>query len=138
MKKTLLGMIGLFVMSLFVVASKGHAEEGRPGRHWAKNHPHRAEAKARQHHQRERIQQGRRSGELTKEESKELHDQQKDIRETRREYVTNDGKIDQTEMKDLREKQNAASKNIYEEKHDAEKRTAPVTESEPATPAQEQ
>jgi hypothetical protein len=138
MKKILWSVLGLFIVGLTGVVSQGHAEEGRPGRHWAKNHPHRAEAKARQHHQRERIQQGRRSGELTKEESKELHDQQKEIRETRREYVTNDGKIDQAEMKDLREKQNAASKNIYEEKHDAEKRTAPVTESEPATPAQEQ
>ncbi len=76
---------------------------------------------ARQHRQHDRIGQGVRSGELTKAETKELATEQRAIRKEEREYKA-DGKLTKDERKDLHQDLNAASKNIYEEKHDAEKR----------------
>jgi polyhydroxyalkanoate synthesis regulator phasin len=76
---------------------------------------------ARQHVQRDRIGQGVRSGELTKQETKELAAEQRAIRKEEREYQS-DGKLTKEERKDLHQDLNAASRNIYEQKHDAEKR----------------
>lgn len=75
----------------------------------------------RQQNQRARIGQGVRSGELTKSETKELAKEQRQIRQEERAYKS-DGVLTREERKDLRRDQNAASRNIYEEKHDAEKR----------------
>lgn len=76
---------------------------------------------ARQHRQHDRIGQGVRSGELTKSETKEVVAEQRAIRKEEREYKS-DGKLTKDERKDLHQDLNAASKNIYEEKHDDEKR----------------
>ncbi len=75
----------------------------------------------RQHVQRDRIGQGVRSGELTKDETRELAAERRAIRQEERAYKS-DGKLTKEERKDLHQDLNAASKNIYEEKHDAEKR----------------
>ncbi|OGI45699.1 MAG: hypothetical protein A2637_07570 [Candidatus Muproteobacteria bacterium RIFCSPHIGHO2_01_FULL_65_16] len=75
----------------------------------------------RQTRQQERIGQGVRSGELTKEEAKDLAAEQRAIRKEERAYKS-DGKLTGEERKDLHQDQNAASKDIYQEKHDAEKR----------------
>jgi hypothetical protein len=72
--------------------------------------------------QHERIQEGVKSGELTPEEAKKLREEQREINKKRRADRRNDGKIDASEMKDLRQDQKNASKDIYQEKHDAEKR----------------
>lgn len=76
---------------------------------------------ARQHVQRDRIGQGVRSGELTKDEAKQLATEQRTIRQEERAYKS-DGKLTKDERKDLHQDLNAASKDIYEQKHDAEKR----------------
>jgi hypothetical protein len=76
---------------------------------------------ARQANQRARIGEGVRSGELTRDERKELVQEQHQIRQEERAYKS-DGVLTRDERKNLRQDQNAASKNIYEEKHDAEKR----------------
>lgn len=76
---------------------------------------------ARQHFQRDRIGQGVRSGELTKQETMELAAGQRAIRKEERAYKS-DGKLTKDERKDLHQDLNAASKSIYEEKHDAERR----------------
>lgn len=75
----------------------------------------------RQHVQRDRVGQGVRSGELTKSETRELAAEQRAIRQEERAYRS-DGTFTQDERKDLHQDLNAARKNIYEEKHDAEKR----------------
>ncbi|OGI42143.1 MAG: hypothetical protein A2V92_06890 [Candidatus Muproteobacteria bacterium RBG_16_65_31] len=75
----------------------------------------------RQTRQQERIGQGVRSGELTKEEAKDLAAEQRAIRKEERAYKS-DGKLTGEERKDLHQDQNAASKDIYQGKHDAEKR----------------
>jgi hypothetical protein len=76
---------------------------------------------ARQHNQHERIEQGGRSGQLTKEERKKLAAEQRAIRKEERLYKS-DGKLTKEERQDLKQDLNAASKNIYNEKHDAEHR----------------
>ncbi len=75
----------------------------------------------RQRNERNRIAQGVRSGELTRDEAKGLRSEQRDIRRLEREYKS-DGKLTRDERKDLHQDLNAASKNIYNEKHDDERR----------------
>lgn len=75
----------------------------------------------RQHNQRERIGQGARSGELTREETRTLAQEQRAIRQEERAYKS-DGALTKDERKDLHQDLNQASRNIYEEKHDEERR----------------
>jgi hypothetical protein len=74
----------------------------------------------RQVRQQERIRQGVRSGELTKEEARKLEQGERQIQQAKRE-ARSDGVVTQEEKKEINEMQNKASKEIYEEKHDAEK-----------------
>lgn len=75
----------------------------------------------RERHERKRIKQGVKSGELTKEEAKELRQEQREIHQKERE-MKSDGTLTKDERKELHQDMNDASKNIYEEKHDSEKR----------------
>ena len=117
-------VFAFLVVSLVVPALKAQDQnEQRPARReWAKRHPRRAVVGTRQQLQHDRIQQGVRSGELTKEEAKGLRMEQRQIQQEKKEALRDDGKIDKEEMQKLRQEQNKASKNIYEEKHDADKR----------------
>lgn len=76
---------------------------------------------ARQHIQRDRIGQGIRSGQLTRDEVKDLAEEQRDIRQEEQEYKS-DGVLTKDERIDLHQDLNQASKNIYEQKHDDQKR----------------
>ncbi|BAN35645.1 hypothetical protein SCD_n01834 [Sulfuricella denitrificans skB26] len=76
---------------------------------------------ARQVNQRERIQQGVRSGELTRGEARQLGTEQRSVRQEERQYKS-DGVLTKTERKDLQQDLNVVSKDIYNEKHDAERR----------------
>ncbi len=76
---------------------------------------------ARQENQRRRIQQGVRSGELTRDEVKTLSAEQRAIRHEERQYKS-DGVLAKEERKDLQQDLSAAGKHIYQETHDAEKR----------------
>lgn len=75
----------------------------------------------RQFNQHERIEQGIRSGQLTQGEAKQLATEQHSIRQEERQYKS-DGVLTKDERKDLHQDLNAASKDIYNEKHDAEQR----------------
>ena len=75
----------------------------------------------RQHNQHDRIAQGVRSGELTKDEAKGLRAEQRSIRQDERSYKS-DGMLTKDERKDLHQDLNASSRGIYNEKHDAETR----------------
>jgi hypothetical protein len=86
---------------------------------------------ARQHQQRDRIQQGVRSGELTRRETGRLAEQQRDIRQLERAYKS-DGTLSAPERRDLHHEQNQASRDIYAQKHDAQDRPmVPVTTRDP-------
>lgn len=76
---------------------------------------------ARQHHQHERIAQGVRSGELTRRETRKVVEQQRDIRQLERAYKS-DGKLTARERADLHHEQNQASRQIYRQKHDEQRR----------------
>lgn len=78
---------------------------------------------ARQHNQRERVQQGVRSGELTRRETRHVAEEQRDIRQLERAYKS-DGTLTGAERRDLHHEQNQASRDIYRQKHDAQDRPA--------------
>jgi hypothetical protein len=83
--------------------------------------PHDPGVNARQHHQQQRIGQGVRSGQLTRGETRRLEREQRHIRQEERSYKS-DGVLTQAERLDLQQDLNAASRHIYQEKHDAERR----------------
>lgn len=74
---------------------------------------------ARQHHQQQRIGQGVRSGELTRNETRRLEREQRHIRQDERSYKS-DGVLTRAERADLHHDQNRASRHIYMEKHDGQ------------------
>jgi hypothetical protein len=76
---------------------------------------------ARQQVQRERIQQGVRSGELTRRETAKARDDQRDIRQLERAYKS-DGELTRGERRDLSHEQNQAGRQLYRDKHDAQDR----------------
>lgn len=75
----------------------------------------------RQHQQQRRIDQGVRSGELTRQETRALRKEERAIRQEEKAYKS-DGKLTRKERKDLHRDLNQASKDIYREKHDDDKR----------------
>ena len=75
----------------------------------------------RQHNQRERIQPGVKSGELTRRETGRLVHEQREVRQLEREYKS-DGTLTGAERRDLHQEQNEASRHIYNQKHDAQDR----------------
>lgn len=77
---------------------------------------------ARQSAQRERIQQGVRSGELTRREARNARETQRDIGQLERAYKS-DGELTRGERRDLNHEQNQASRELYRDKHDAQTRT---------------
>jgi hypothetical protein len=74
---------------------------------------------AQQHRQHERIQQGVRSGQLTRSETRELANQQRSLRQQERGYKS-DGVMTHNERQDMRQDQRGASQNVYTQKHDLE------------------
>jgi len=75
----------------------------------------------RQENQNARINEGVKSGELTKREAGKLRAEQRAIRAEKR-MAKADGKVTRAERAKLRRDQNKASADIYKEKHDAQKR----------------
>ena len=74
-----------------------------------------------QQNQRQRIHQGVKSGELTRRETARLREEQRDIRRDER-LARSDGKVSAGERKIIRHEQRKASRDIYKQKHDAQKR----------------
>jgi Skp family chaperone for outer membrane proteins len=104
------------IAALMIATAPAFADQGEH-----RHHPHDPGVNARQHHQQERIEQGARSGELTRGEARQLRQEERGIRKEEREYKA-DGKLTKDERKDLHEDLNKVSKDIHDEKHDAEKR----------------
>jgi hypothetical protein len=85
--------------------------------------PKQGEVNRRLRRQNKRIKQGVKSGELTKSEAKELKTKDKAIHAEEHEMRKEDGgKLTQADKKELNQELNQNSKEIYQEKHDAEKR----------------
>jgi hypothetical protein len=74
----------------------------------------------RQENQQDRIAQGIKSGQLTADETAKLENQQKGInQQVKADRAANGGKLTTGEKKQVNKEQNAASKNIYNKKHNA-------------------
>lgn len=102
----------LTLAGVLAVVSASHADTRRtrdPG------------VNARQHHQRERIQQGVASGELTRREAARVREEQRDVRQLEHAYKS-DGTLTAAERADLHREQNQASRDIYRQKHDEQDR----------------
>lgn len=78
---------------------------------------HRQSNNQMQHHEAQRIKQGVQSGSLTREEAKDLAQEQKQIRTEERAYKS-DGRYTPAERQDVHQDLQQASGNIYQEKHD--------------------
>jgi hypothetical protein len=76
--------------------------------------------KKRKHLQNKRIKQGVKSGELTKDEVKDLKEGRKELNQQIKD-AKSDGVVTKDERKDLHQKMNEESKDIYEKKHNDEK-----------------
>ena len=83
-----------------------------------------AKSVARAHrNQEKRIHQGVKSGELTKTEAKDLHQDEKAIhQEAKADRQANGGKLSKADRKKIRGEQKAESQKIYTDKHNAETR----------------
>ncbi|MFH1263517.1 MAG: hypothetical protein V1495_08790 [Pseudomonadota bacterium] len=77
-------------------------------------------ARHRQVRQQERIHQGVKSGELTPEEVRKLEQEQRLVRQAKR-AARLDGVVTPEEKQKIHQMQEKTSKDIYDEKHDAEK-----------------
>lgn len=77
---------------------------------------------ARQSLQEQRIQQGLRTGDLTWRERQALEAEQARIRALERQ-AQRDGRIDRREAAEIRRAQDAASRHIFQERHDVERRS---------------
>ena len=75
-----------------------------------------AQVRKRERNQDARIAQGVKSGELTKAETKNLVNKEKDVRQDVKEAKA-DGVVTPTEKKEIRKDQNQASRAIYRKKH---------------------
>ncbi len=100
--------LGILISLLLVSKSDGEVGPGKKA------------VKHRQARQHERIHQGVKSGELTKEEAHLLRKEQRDVKKEKKE-AREDGVVTTEEKKQIKEMQNEASKDIYEEKHDEDK-----------------
>ena len=86
---------------------------------WQKDHSRRAEVNGRLRNQSKRINQGVKNGTLNSQEASQLHHEDHQIRQEERNMASqNGGHITKQEQKTLNQRENAASKQIYEEKHE--------------------
>ena len=94
-------------------------KNGNPtGKKFSQKHQRRAQVNKRVENQRDRIDQGVKSGKLTKGEAKQLRANDKAIKaQEHADVKAHDGHITKGEQKQLNQEENANSKLIYDEKH---------------------
>jgi hypothetical protein len=113
---TMKKLMSLAIASLVLVSAQSFAEQ-RPRPH----HPRDPGVNRQQYNQGQRIQQGVRSGQLTRQETGSILEERRSIRQQERSYKS-DGTLTRDERKDLHQDLNDLSKDIYAEKHDDEQR----------------
>jgi hypothetical protein len=86
---------------------------------WEKDHPRRDEVNDRLENQDKRIDNGVKSGELSPQEARKLHHEDRSIRRQERRYARHHGgHISKGEQEKLNREENGVSRQIYQEKHD--------------------
>lgn len=84
---------------------------------WQQNHPRRAQVNGRLGNQGRRIDQGVRNGTLTRGQARQLHQEDRGIRqEERQDAAQNGGHISRQEQRQLNRQENAESRQIHQEK----------------------
>lgn len=116
----------LITMTLLTFTAMGPAIAGADNQRGVRD----PRVNTRQQAQHERIQQGVRSGELTRRETHDAREDQRNIRQLERAYKS-DGELTRGERRDLNHEQNQASRELYRDKHDAQAR-APAAVRDPA------
>jgi hypothetical protein len=111
MKKIFWGVVAAMFMGALVLAAADQANAG------AKT----PLAKKRMHIQKKRVKQGVKSGQLTKEETKELASDHKALGKEIKD-AKNDGTVTKEERKEIQKDLNTESKKIYQFKHNDVKR----------------
>jgi len=110
-------IVGLLVMAGFITSvglSPVYADETA----WQKSHPRRTQVNKRLLNQNRRINQGVKSGTLTKTEAGQLHKEDHQIRQEERDMASqNGGHITKQEQRTLNAQENKVSGQIYDEKH---------------------
>jgi hypothetical protein len=72
----------------------------------------------RQERQRDRIDEGRAEGDLSRREASRLRDRSRDIAEDRRDARADDGYVDRRERRHIQREQNELNRDIYQQRHD--------------------
>jgi hypothetical protein len=99
-------------LATLLLAASAHAGD------WQKDHPRRAQVNKRLANQDERIKEGVKNGQLSKDQAKELHQEDHAMREQERaEAAEHGGHITKGEQRQLNREENAESRQIHEEKH---------------------
>ena len=112
-----LKMMWILVLGLGLSTVAGYVQAANQ---WKNNHPRRAQVNRRLNRQNRRINQGVKKGTLTKGQAAQLHKEDHQIRQEERDMAAqNGGHITKQEQKTLNQQENAASKQIYDEKHPA-------------------
>jgi len=114
MKKSKLAFLAAIAGCGILVNSNPAVAADEPG-------THDPGVKARERVQKARIRQGVKSGELTKGEAKGLRKEERGIRQEEHQFKS-DGHLTAAERAKLHSDLNKTSKDIHQEKHDAEKR----------------
>ncbi len=112
MKKSLLTILSAIL--LFSLTSIALAQDGNP----ANNTPN---INKRQHNQQKRINQGVKSGELTRREAHRARTEQAAV-QAEKKVAKADGVVTKRERRAIQHDQNRASKDIYKQKHDGQDR----------------
>jgi hypothetical protein len=72
----------------------------------------------RQERQRDRIDEGRAEGDLSRREAARLRDRSRDVAEDRRDARADDGYVDRRERRRIQKEQNELNRDIYQQRHD--------------------
>ena len=104
MKKSILAAAFLVGTQLTVIA----CEPAYRGRSYSE----------RQERQRDRIDEGRAEGDLSRREAARLRDRSRDIAEDRRDARADDGYVDRHERRRIQKEQDQLNRDIYQQRHD--------------------
>jgi hypothetical protein len=106
MKKTILTAMLLVATQLSVIACQpGYRYDSKP-------------FSERQENQRNRIEEGRAEGDLSRREAARLRERSRDVAEDRRDARADDGYIDRRERRQLQREQDKLNRDIYQQRHD--------------------
>jgi hypothetical protein len=111
-------LAGALATSVWTIKAEAEGKGNPTGGKFAVEHPRRNEVNTRIDNQRARINQGVKSGELTKQQAQQLRANDRAIKQQEHADVkANGGHLTSSEQKQLNQEENANSTMIHDEKH---------------------